>query len=852
MPTTVNGIGTRYCGRKDAATRPGVCEHCKASTTLETYTTRLWFSVFYIPIIPLKWVRVVDYCPACSRHWCTHPDQYEELRQSTVSQALQNHKENATVESALITHGQCLVFHMKEEADTFCTASLAQFPNNQELLHGLAANLDQMGRTKDATALYEKILALDPASPNARFRVAWSLMEEGKLDDAYRLLDFLRQPGASNSYQVEHLLTLASAYQKRGEHERTLELCAVCLREKPTVGENYVFRKLVSKSEQALGHASSLLPERSFSLSRLLSSDGSYAPWVRRTFWWSIAGLFFLTGAMGLNEYHRRHRTLYVLNAFAQPLEVSVDGGPVVEVFERKAIPIAEGQHQISISGPVTKHITVDIHSPYFSRWFSSPTWIVNVEGLSRAYVSKIFYAVNPNPPEVVGLNEEVNFVPHADFVFQTPPHSMKLKSNSAVITKIQVSTDPILPTNIAFQLLSMPDQTLGMTFAESHLEKNINDAMLLAIYAEHTKGPANQQRVASFLDSKLWAAPISIPLHRTYTSLASVVGHYELLREQYDARLHEDPSNFVLLYLRGRLTRERDERLSFYQKSHEAAPTSGWPIMAFGVDAANRGEWKEAKMWCDRVTDSVTTDPSFRNFRHVVSMAIGDTAKLEAEYRQSLSGNDLMEAITSVFRLADVLAAQGRNEDAHREYANFMRSVSPTTQIGGTSAYDLALDYVCGDTDSFLQKQSRISPDDCSEQLMHLLLVTGQPDAAIKLPGFEQKPNDWEDLLALSLSYSLTGNTTAADEWRAKACDKLRMEGDDASRAAAILEGTTPPTTKDLDGVFLRVTSTPVFLAALVQRFPNRQAEFKKRARKLNICRHPPYLLVKQVIEQP
>ncbi len=53
MPFRINGIGTTYIGRQNAHSESGVCESCHRAGALTSYETRLWFSVFFIPVIPL-------------------------------------------------------------------------------------------------------------------------------------------------------------------------------------------------------------------------------------------------------------------------------------------------------------------------------------------------------------------------------------------------------------------------------------------------------------------------------------------------------------------------------------------------------------------------------------------------------------------------------------------------------------------------------------------------------------------------------------------------------------------------------------------------------------------------------
>ena len=87
MPTTYNGIGTHYYGKKNIQKRVGACHSCGHNVELVSYDTRLWFVVFFIPVIPLGRKRILDYCPACTRHYAVEADKSETARQLEVSGA---------------------------------------------------------------------------------------------------------------------------------------------------------------------------------------------------------------------------------------------------------------------------------------------------------------------------------------------------------------------------------------------------------------------------------------------------------------------------------------------------------------------------------------------------------------------------------------------------------------------------------------------------------------------------------------------------------------------------------------------------------------------------------------------
>lgn len=855
MPQTVNGIGTHYYGKQDATRRAGTCRHCGVHGNLETYTTRLWFVIVFIPIIPLKRLRILDYCPSCTRHWMVNPEEYEMSRQLSISGAMEKHRAESTVETALIAHAQYLSFHMYPEADTFRQGILMQFPDNSDLLVGLAGHLDQTGRWVEATPMYEQVLALKPESTDARFHLAWRRTNEGKLDEAYDLLDYLRQRGSGVSFNLEPLKTLAVAYQKVGVHEKTLELCAVYLREHPPIGELHEFRTLVKKSEKALGLESSLLPKQELSFRALFDTNsGKYSPWMRFAAYMMVVLVLLSISLGALNEYRRTHRTLHVVSAFAQPVQVSVDGGPAVTVNQRGAIPISEGTRQITLSGPVDRQITATLKSPYFSRWLSNPIWVLNVENLSGVFVNKVVYAVNPvrSTPTWLG-DEAVSFVPHADYAFTPPPASMKVEGQNGSITKMYVGIQPIQPSTLAMQLLSQPDQTVALTFVEGHLEQNPNDANLLGSYVTRVVGEANEKRVSQFLKSRLWNPPISVAWHRAYMGLKFETGLDAQLLAEYDTRLQQTSDDARLLYLRGRVSPTRDEQLKFFQQAFAKDPQVGWSAMALGFDAAHRGEWREAKEWCDKASASLRNDPSFRLLRHQTQIALGDMSALESEYRQSLQGHDLLEMMTAVFRLADLLAVQGKNDEARREYAQFMSKIAPTAPPGtGTSPYDLVVDYLCGDAEGFLKKQPNISPTQASVPLVCWLVATGQPDVAASLPQVNTIINDWDDMLAMSVSYAVKGNDVEAAAWRVKACEQLRKTDTQSRRLAELLERDTAPATEELNDLVLSLSEMPLVLVSLAQRYPERRGDLNSWATRLNVSRHSPYLLVKQVAEIP
>ena len=243
----------------------------------------------------------------------------------------------------------------------------------------------------------------------------------------------------------------------------------------------------------------------------------------------------------------------------------------------------------------------------------------------------------------------------------------------------------------------------------------------------------------------------------------------------------------------------------------------------------------------------------------HILQAAIGCLPATGDEVVDPLleqvegQSQDYLEMLSGIIYLADALAFQQKSDEARQATRQWLtKAAGPNSSPETLSTFDLMLDYVCGNVEGFLQNKGKLPPKNQMQFQFHFLLATGDPDSAVKIEGLDKLADEWPELLAISLSYSLAGNPTEADAWLTRACDKMREANGELKRGAALLQRDRAPTTNELDEIVLRITDTPLFLAALAQRFPDRKAKLNQRAEQLNISRQPPYLLVKQAVEQP
>ncbi len=205
MPITYNGIGTRYQGKSNVEIRPGRCRSCNRSVQLESYDTRLWFVIVFIPVIPLGRKRILDFCPACRRHYVSDLDKWETARQLETSGAMDKFRSSPTPENAIAAHQQMLGFHQVAEATEFQKTMLSQFPDSAKIQAYLGMAQDHIGRHDQAVEFFKRALDLRPDLPEARIGIARADIRQGRLDEARKMLSFLETSGSAQLYSLEPL-----------------------------------------------------------------------------------------------------------------------------------------------------------------------------------------------------------------------------------------------------------------------------------------------------------------------------------------------------------------------------------------------------------------------------------------------------------------------------------------------------------------------------------------------------------------------------------------------------------------------------------------------------------------------
>jgi tetratricopeptide (TPR) repeat protein len=837
MPTTINGIGTHYYGKSNRSIRRGAaCHSCGRVGDLQTYDTRLWFVVVFVPVIPLGRKTIIDECPKCRRHYAADQAKFAMARQLSLSGAREQFRADPTPEMATATHAQMVGFHAHDDAAAFRKEVLEQFPDDAQLRGALAEQLDQAGQYDAATPLVERAFELNPQLPEARNALALRRLVDGKLDEARALLNFMQEPGAGQLYPLMRLEQLARAYQKAGKHREALELSQHLLQELPDIGEHHKFRQFVATSEKKLGRPESMLPERGWSWRALFDSrSGRFSKGQRWAAYLSIVAALIVAGLCVLNEYRRGHRTVIVRNEFAPGATVTIDGETAVPDVSQSEIVLSEGTHHVTVKGAIAEEFDVDLETGYWQRWTHSPAWVINVGGAAPLMIETLHYAVNPRPSEfqlVVGDN--LCFVPHVDYLFTTGPKRLEVGSDSNEVTKHQLSLAAEPPVALFRYALDNSSPESAIHYAENRLLLNPADDDLLKKYYTAMVERSQLERAKAFLKSQIARRPVLVGWHRMYHELHTTTAEKTALIADYDRWLAAEPNDAALLYLRGRLDPSSAEAQKFFDRSIAADAQFPWPWAALGYRACTRGDWKRARQCYDEALRRGFPE-DLGSFMMLARLGLGEAAALEREYQDKLATLAPSDALPTLMLLIAVQGAQGHAAAARQSVEQWAAMVPPgeLPPEAMTILRDIA-DLNAGDLNSVGQ---RVASGVASQPgRLVWLLISGKADEAA---ADATLANAWTDpwkALALSLALDLGGNREQAAVWREKACDALAQLGFDEVRAAELLRSPQPPELADLDEVELQPSDKAILVAALAHKFPAWHGELSAIAERLAV----------------
>ncbi|MCA9050597.1 MAG: hypothetical protein KDA89_17790 [Planctomycetaceae bacterium] len=856
MPTTYNGIGTHYYGRKNSKSRRGVCQLCGHEAELSSYETRLWFVIFFIPVFPFGRKRITDRCSVCSRHYAIPAKGWETSRQADTAAAMDRFRREQSQEAALDVHGQLLRFQQHEEAAEFRESMLERFSDKALLRAGFAAHLDSIGLPKEAAELWDQAYERDPELPEVRIGMAQRRMRENKLDEARDLLRFLEESGAEKQHNLESLFELAGRYQAAGRHEETLELFQVLLTAYPHAATDHQIRSHVQKSEKALQKSDSILPPLEPSIGKLFSSQ--YSSNQRWAVGIAVALVLVTIGLMINNEYIRRHRPLTVINATGVPAQIQLDDQPAVTVQGMQTLTMAEGDHVVRVSGPIEEQHQLSVSSGYWQRWSKNPVWLVNVGGEGIIADVLVRYAVNPQPPTVHLLSDPLIVREHVDHPFEDPPESVEVSNDRDIRTRSTLSWVDLGAAEHAdigaFYALKQENAQQARNYAERRLRRMPSNSDLLRVLL-HESQPEDYPWLRTLLETGLEHRPVEMQWHRTYQDLPAVSRDYDQVLAVYDRMLAADPDNARLVYLRGRFDKDPAAGEEQMARAAELEPNLAQAQYSLAHRAGRREDWQTTLDLIAKAEDLGMRQNEVIALRHTAMLNLQKYEAWEEQLRGLLSEDPQSVGVAGL--LAELLILQNRTDDAEKvvtETVDVFRRAMGTQFQESALGCEALLAYFRGDATRCLEICGS-SP--------HLRGMRQMVDAETRHAEFAAEHTwdiDRDDVwlpLYCSLGFYAAGDQARCDEWRQKLIQQLSERGPrfDSWRELFLLA--PEQISADLPERVRQLSDSPttasMILAALALHSEDAgvRSGLTTEARRLLIRRIPPYGLIDRVLQK-
>ena len=861
MPQTINGVGTWYYGKVRRFVRRGTCDHCGAYGLLRSFDTTLYFVVFFVPLVPLRKLRILDECPSCQRH------SYVKLRdwRRNQEQVIAEVQETMEADPGHPEHAMGLAFAYAQFQDQ--EGLREQLPRIERAVKGsaeglqiLAAAQATFGDRAAAERLLRRALELDD-SPATREALALNLCLQRKPHLARELLGHLLEPapepaagappapadGQGEDEEDEEdeereaearepglLLVVVESAQATGEHAFALELLDEIAAAYPEEDLS-AYRdtsQSVSEGYQVRNPAFLPLPDE---------PDAPGRARVASLIGPGIAALV-LAGLAASARAEAAGRPVYFVNGLKAPYTVEVAGQTLVlQPDEPLRVTLPEGSHELkAVEGLALEPQQVTIETPFWSRPFSDEFFLVNPDRCALVLREEALYAEPPRPGPAPKLytGQVLHELSDLDYTFQEFPPKLKLPEGSAEIRSRVALIDQADPPVRATYVLHFGGEEALVEWLERRLRFEPEDLTLLSFYTSS----AQPERALAFLQAGLDARPLRVDWHRLYQSLRERRFPDHDLEAEYRSLLEEEPESSERLYLLGRCTTDPAQAAALLERAVERQPPSPYPFLGLGYQRLAIGQ-HEAALALFRDGLRIGAEELLLPMEERALLALGRWKELYERCQQRFPeqrGN--VDAALRLAQLALLLGRPDEAEGAQRECLAALKEAEQDTGLA-TQLLTAGRAYVRGDREAYAAACAESAPFEAAVARRDLSAAQGAHAAT--------RREDLDAGLALALLAQLQGDEAARDGAlsAARAAIGLAQAGPGERELIAAAVGEGQPDHARLRALALEPARKRVLLSLLGLRYPAEREAYFELARALDFEPTFPQLLVREAL---
>lgn len=640
MPYTLNGIGTRYYGRRNVSQANGTCEQCHRWSTLSSYDTRECFCLLFIPVIPLRRFRIQNDCASCRRHYRMPLATFQERLDAKVNPLRTAVRRAPRQPEAHLELVRTLIgFGVLVDAEQAAAEAVAQVPGDVQL-NRIAADLAAArGDFAAATPFYQRAAASAPQDAAVRLALGGNLLDRKLFDEAARELEAARQLAPADPVVLS---LLAKCHESLSRWSEALDLLERLRSGNPAAAADEDLLARIRKCKQALRYplsADELKAGRRWWPWRAKARGGAPAGAVK--IGWRPALLLVggvavvLVGGAGAVAYwQQNHVPVWFDNGLATPVSVSVDGdaftlppGPPVK---RRLAP---GAHAVVVSterGELERHQAEVARQPLWLALESPDFYVYDVAEAHIYRQQTVGYSSNEslrtNSESYIGF-ERFRHYSGVDYLFEPPPSSISVSASALVTMKTSLTVADDVDYN----------KLANLRFAEGkkdEAEKALHKALSLApCHVNAHRNLITVMRLGAHADeavasARQWIAQCpdaGIEGHRAYQDTVLEGGGRARLVAEYTELRAQRPNDAASHYLLGRVMDDPEQSLPEQREAIRLDPRLTWAYMAVAYNLMALERYPEAAEALVRVLQNPAHDPMTPYLYAVAAIGAGD-----------------------------------------------------------------------------------------------------------------------------------------------------------------------------------------------------------------------------------
>jgi tetratricopeptide (TPR) repeat protein len=847
MPTVYEGIGTWYYGKRRIHRFKGTCSFCNRVGELASYDTTLYCVFFHVPLLPLGQKRVLEACPSCGRHRVVKLREWEAAKAQSIARLLEKlDKEPDDRDTTRQAIALACSYQDGALFEKLATSLAKDRLEDAGIQSQLGAAYAYFARWPEAEAAYRAALSVEDNLETCQ-QLALALLKQGRPEDAAGYLRHVLDNQLKEQAGLIYLLI--EGYQAQGMHQEALAISDRRDAAFPDLASQKEFKKQRKTSQRYLHSGKKIKSAYLSESAKTGYREGSWTARIPRLIG-PLVVLGLLAWYLGAALWTGQARKIYLVNGWNKPYTVAVNGREhSLPPEAATAIHVPEGEITIEFQDAKApmESVRCRVESPFFSRPFSSRTYVINPDQLAVLLKEQTEYGEVARPiqlPPELHVGKVLYALDGIDYEFTAfPPTLQGKKGETFTKTRVDVARNLASEARLSLVTRGLPDQE-QIDYAKRWLNWEPNDVITLYLLL----GRLSNEEALAFLNTRLNVRPVLVEWHRAYQDLSRKSQPETDLLPTYRQLVAQTADHPDALYLLARVQEQNlDEADALLRRAAGANPPSAYAMHALGYQALEQGRFDDAVSWEEKAFRLAPQSPSIeRGYRQALLAARKYDRLLEHLRTQPQTLTHQVAALTEQIRVYTAKGDLAKARATILEAAKIFPGAQPNPAQQQVQAHlELLLCCCQHDVAGFLKVLPQIQDISPFEPAF----LRGKLQEAARLVG----PENDQALVRLALLYLAAvkdkNQKLAEDQWQellaalSKGRAPLRTLGE-------MLAGRRPIKEDQIRRLPIEVEQKRVLLAVVARRFPNSSKELLPLARKLDFSPDVTSLCLQKILD--